>query len=153
MRDKVFVDLDHRYPRLTFIGDSGLSTNAHDGIVGMHTVDEVFERIRVNLGVGVDLPLALSPTSDSRTHHQANLKVIRGDTHQRLDLSKDIEIQRRHSVIIRDSRKEVHEDQLRIPLSPVSRFLVLCFPWHTALDNDDGRCPMAIFGNYHQLVS
>jgi hypothetical protein len=58
MRDKVFVNLDHRYPRLTFIGDSSLSTYAHDGIVGMHAVDEVFERVGVDLGIGVDLPLA-----------------------------------------------------------------------------------------------
>lgn len=58
MRDKVFVDLNHRYPRLTFIGDSSLSTYAHDGIVGVHTVDEMFERIGVDLGIGVDLTLA-----------------------------------------------------------------------------------------------
>jgi hypothetical protein len=58
MRDEVFVDLDHRYPRLTFVGDSGLSTNAHNGIVGMHTVDEVFERVRVDFRIGVDLILA-----------------------------------------------------------------------------------------------
>jgi hypothetical protein len=58
MRDEVFVDLDHRYPRLTFVGDSGLSTNAHNGIVGMHTVDEVFERVGVDFRVGVDLPSA-----------------------------------------------------------------------------------------------
>jgi hypothetical protein len=44
--------------RLTFVGDSGLSTNAHNGIVGMHTVDEVFERVGVDFRVGVDLPSA-----------------------------------------------------------------------------------------------
>lgn len=58
MRDKVFVDLDHRHPGLTFIGDSSLSTNAHNSIVGMHTVDEVLERVGVDLRIGVDLPLA-----------------------------------------------------------------------------------------------
>ena len=58
MRDKVFVNLNHRYPGLTFVGNSSLSTNAHDGIVGMHTVDEVLKRVRVDLRIGVDLPLA-----------------------------------------------------------------------------------------------
>jgi len=58
MRDEVFVNLNHRYPRLTFIGDSSFSTNAHDGIVRMHTVDEVLERVGVDLRIGVDLPLA-----------------------------------------------------------------------------------------------
>ena len=58
MRDEVFVDLNHRYPGLTFVCDSRLTTDAHDGIVGMHTVDEVFKRVGVDLRIGVDLVIS-----------------------------------------------------------------------------------------------
>lgn len=39
MGDKVLVDLDRSHPRLSFIGDSGLTANAHDQLVVLHAID------------------------------------------------------------------------------------------------------------------
>jgi hypothetical protein len=89
MRYEVFVHLDHGNPRLTFIGDTSLATDAHDGVIGVHTVDEVFERIGIDLGIGIDLS---SVTVDTQTHHEADFEIIWRDTHKGLDFSKDIEI-------------------------------------------------------------
>lgn len=76
------------------------------------------------------------------THHEAYLKEIGCDTHQYVDFAEKIKIQRCHPVIIRNTRKEVHENQLTVPLATIPRFLVRCgFLFCAALDNDNGRCP------------
>ena len=55
VRDEIFVDLNGRDPRLAFVGYTSFAADTHDGIVGMHTVDEVFERVGVDFGISVDL--------------------------------------------------------------------------------------------------
>lgn len=71
-------------------------------------------------------------------YHQYHLKEVGGDTHQDLDLSEQIEIQRRHAVVIRDAGEEIHQDELAIAFSAISWFLVrrgflLC----STFDDDD----------------
>lgn len=41
-----------------------------------------------------------------------------------MDLPEQVEIQRRHTIIISHPREKVHEDQLRIPFSSITRFLL-----------------------------
>lgn len=79
------------------------------------------------------------------THHENSLKIIRGDTHQSLDLSKQVEVQWRHSIVVGDSREEVHEDELRVSLPSVTGLLVFRFAGHAALDDNDRRRPVSVF--------
>ena len=75
-------------------------------------------------------------------HHEANFEEIGRDTHQYMDFAEEVKIEGCHPVVIRDTRKEIHENQLAIPLATIARFLVrCCFMFGTTLDNDDGRCP------------
>lgn len=79
------------------------------------------------------------------THHQANFKIIRSDTHQYLDLAKEVVIKRAHSVVVCDAREKVHKNELRIPLASIAWFLVTdCFRIRTALDNNNRWGPLAI---------
>lgn len=52
---EVLEDLYRRHPRLPFIGNACLPTDAHDHIVVMHAVDQVREGVREDLRIGVDL--------------------------------------------------------------------------------------------------
>lgn len=76
------------------------------------------------------------------THHEANFKEIGCDAHQYMNLAEKVEIQRCHSVVIRNARKEIHENQLTVPLATIPGFLVRrSFLFRAALDKYDGRCP------------
>ena len=71
------------------------------------------------------------------THHEANLKEIRGDSHQDVDLPEKIEVEWCHPVVVGDPREEVHQYELAVSLSTVARLLAsgglgLC----TALDDN-----------------
>lgn len=66
-----------------------------------------------------------------------------------MDLTKEVEIQRCHAVVIRDAGKEVHKDKLAVAFASIARFLVgSSFRLCPALDNDDGGCATA--GNSYQ---
>ena len=58
------------------------------------------------------------------TDHQANFKKVRRDAHENVDFAEKIEVQRGHSVIVRDAGEKVHEDQLTVALATVTGFLV-----------------------------
>ena len=74
-------------------------------------------------------------------HHEAYFEEIGCDSHQYVNFAEEIKIQRRHPVVIRNARKEIHENQLAIPLATIARFLVRCsFLFGATLDNDDSRC-------------
>lgn len=78
------------------------------------------------------------------THHQDYLEEIRSHTHQHVDLSKHVKVQGAHPIVISNAREEVHQDQLRIPLASISRFLVSRLGRHSAFDNDNGGCAMTV---------
>jgi hypothetical protein len=114
----------------------------------MHAVDKCPKGSRENLRVCVNLPSRM--TSETLrgvgcyriTHHEAHFEEIGRDTHQYVDFAEEIKIQRCHPVVIRNARKEIHEDQLAIPLATIARFLVRCsFLFGTTLDNNDSWCP------------
>ena len=72
------------------------------------------------------------------TYHQTNLEKVRRNTHKYVDLPEEVEIQRCHTIVIRDPGEEVHEDELTVSFSSITwlllrRGLLLC----TALDHDD----------------
>ena len=48
------VDLDHRDPALVLVGELGLAAQADDPAIAHHVGDQVGERLRVDLGVGID---------------------------------------------------------------------------------------------------
>jgi hypothetical protein len=76
------------------------------------------------------------------THHEAYFKEIWCDTHQYVDFTEEIKIQRCHPVVIRNTRKEIHENQLTVSLATIPGLFVRCsFFLRAALDNNDGRCP------------
>ena len=60
MGDKVLEDLNSGDPRLTFVRYPSLPTHTHDHLIVMHAIDQVPERIRENLCVGINLMQALS---------------------------------------------------------------------------------------------
>lgn len=79
------------------------------------------------------------------TYHQTNLKIIWSDTHQYLDLAKEVVIERGHPVVVRDAREKVHENELRIPLASVAWLLVTDrLRIRTTLDDDNCWRPLAI---------
>jgi hypothetical protein len=81
----------------------------------------------------------------SCTYHQRNFEKVGSDTHQYLDLSEQIKIQGTHSIVISDTRKKVHQDQLAVPFTTVSWLLVVgSFVFGPALYNDDGWCAMVL---------
>lgn len=55
VRDKVLENLDGGDPRLTFVCDPGFAADAHNHVVVVHAVDEVFQRVGVNPGICVNL--------------------------------------------------------------------------------------------------
>ena len=123
----------------------------------VHTVDEVFQRIREHFRVGVDLLHCLSPfppneTCPTKTYHQTNFEEVRRDTHENMDFAEKIEVERCHPVVVCDTREEVHEDQLTVTLATVTRLFVgrgLRFST-TLYDNDGGR---AATSNSYSAVS
>ena len=79
------------------------------------------------------------------THHQANFKIIRSDTHQYLGFAKEVVIERAHSVVVCDAREKVHKNELRIPLASIAWFLVIDrFRIRTTLDDNNRWGPLAI---------
>ena len=60
----------------------------------------------------------------NKTDHQTDFKEVRRDTHEDIDFSEKIEIQRGHSVVVGDAGEEVHEDQLTVALATIAGFLV-----------------------------
>jgi hypothetical protein len=59
-----------------------------------------------------------------------------------MDFAEEVKIQGCHPVVIRNTRKEVHENQLAIPLATIARFLLRgSFLFGTTLDKNDSRCP------------
>lgn len=59
-----------------------------------------------------------------KTYHQADFKEIGSDAHQNMDLAEEVKVERCHSVIIRDARKEIHEDELAVAFATVAWFFV-----------------------------
>ena len=113
----------------------------------MHAVDKCPKGTWENLRVCVDLPRrmtseALQVNDYQIAYHEAYFEEIGRDPHQYVDFAEEVKIQGCHPVVIRHARKEVHENQLAIPLATIARFLVCCsFMFGTTLDNNDSRCP------------
>src|SRR6201996_2338570 len=75
-------------------------------------------------------------------HHKAYFEEIGCDTHQYVNFAEEVKIQGCHPVVIRNTRKEIHENQLTIPLATVARLPVRCsFLFSPTLDNNDSWCP------------
>ena len=84
------------------------------------------------------------------THHQTNFKIIGGDTHQYLDLAKEVVIERSHPVVVCDAGEKVHKNELRITLASVAWLLVTDrLRLRTALHNNDRGRPLAINSCQH----
>ena len=143
MRDEILVHLDRSDPRLPLVRDPSFPADAHNHVIRMHAVDEMFQRVGVYLGVRVDLNF--SAALGFLTHHEYDLKVIWGDTGQRMEFAKNVVVERTHPVVVCDAGEEMHEDELGITFPSVARFLVFRLAGHSAFDNDDRGCTMAIF--------
>lgn len=76
------------------------------------------------------------------THHQHNFEKVWGDAHERLSLAEQIIIERRHAVVVRHTRKKVHENHLRITLATIPWFLLASLGRRAAFDYNDRRSPM-----------
>lgn len=75
-------------------------------------------------------------------YHETNFKEVWRNTHKDVNLAEQIEVERRHPVVVRNTREEIHEDKLTVTLSPVARFLFCgCLLLSAALDNDHRRRP------------
>ena len=55
MRDEILVYLDCSNPRLALVRYPGFAADTHDHLVMMHTVDQISQRIWIDLGVGINL--------------------------------------------------------------------------------------------------
>lgn len=78
------------------------------------------------------------------TYHQADLEEVRSDTHEDVNLPEEVEVEGRHSIVVRDPGEEVHEDELGVALSSVAWLLVRRgLPLRSAFDDDDGWCTPA----------
>lgn len=58
-----------------------------------------------------------------------------------MHLAEQVKVQRSHAVVVGDTREEIHEYELTVPLASITRLLLrrglfLC----ATLDNDDGGC-------------
>jgi hypothetical protein len=89
-------------------------------------------------------PIAISvETVDEElriTYHEANLEEVGGHTHEDVDFAEKVEIEGAHSIVVGHPREEVHQDELTVPLSAISRFLLSrSFSLSSALDDNDGR--------------
>ena len=59
-----------------------------------------------------------------------------------MDLPEQVEIKRRHPVVIGDAREEVHEDELTVALATIARLLVRrSFCFCSTLHDDYGGRP------------
>jgi hypothetical protein len=106
----------------------------------VHTVDEVSQRLRVYFGIGINLWIHqyTKIKREMNTHHQADLKEVRRNTHQGVDLPEQVEIKRGHPIVICDAREKVHENKLAISFATVSRLFVAgSLGLRSALDNND----------------
>lgn len=75
-------------------------------------------------------------------HHKAYFKEVGCDTHQYVDFAEEIKIQRCHPIIIRNTRKEIHKNQLTVSLATISGLFIRCgFFLRAALDNNDSWRP------------
>jgi hypothetical protein len=54
---EVFVYLNGSDPRLSLVGYPSFAANTHNHVVRVHAVDEVFQRVGIYLGIGVDLDI------------------------------------------------------------------------------------------------
>ena len=148
MRNEIFENLNGCDPRLPLVRYPRLSADTHDHLVVLHAVDKVSQRIRENFSICVNLLEHITSHECYRgqkvafTHHQHYLKKVWRDSHENVDLPKQIEIQRSHPIIVCDTREEIHEDELAITLSSIARLLVdRCLLFRTTFDDDDRWCP------------
>jgi hypothetical protein len=59
-----------------------------------------------------------------------------------MDFAEEIKIHRGHPVIIRNTRKEIHKNQLTVSLATIPGLFIRCsFLLRAALDNNDSRRP------------
>jgi len=72
------------------------------------------------------------------------LKVVRCDAAQDLNLPKYIVIQGAEWVVIIDSRNKVHQDHLGIPFSSVPWLAISSFARMARLYDDQHRCAVAL---------
>lgn len=74
------------------------------------------------------------------THHQADFEEIGRNAHEDMNLPEQVEIERRHPVVVRDMGKKVHQDKLTVALSSITGFLVFgSLLFGTTLDDNDRR--------------
>ena len=84
---------------------------------------------------------------NSETHHETDFKEIRSNTHEDMDLAEEVEVERRHPIVVGDTREEVHEDQLTVALASVAGFLLRsCLRLRPALYDDNSGGPSASDG-------
>lgn len=56
-----------------------------------------------------------------QTYHQADFEKVRCHSHQDVNFAEQIIVKWRHTVIVGDSGKEVHEDELTVSLATITR--------------------------------
>ena len=84
---------------------------------------------------------------NSETYHETDFKEIRSNTHEDMDLAEEVEVERRHPIVVGNTREKVHENQLTVALASVAGLLVCGrLPLGPAFHHDDCGGPSASDG-------
>lgn len=123
--NEVLEDLDHGDPRVRLVCDLRLTAETHDLRILDHSADHVRQRIREDLGIGVD--------------HECNFVEVRRNASDFPDTVEHLVLQFSHTLVEHHLLQERHEDDLRVALATVTGLSERSLLGSTAFDDDHHR--------------